>query len=247
MWLVRAFWGMCGVFTADLTRSKCQYVYSALLMATCVYNFVFASQTLCKLDHWCVVFSSAMVGMFTRILASTTFLSRVIIMAQSKRSLAQYRATIGAFEAYSPTSPAARRRHRLFAATVVALFLAIVLPVNVSTLYFLYARESRYDATLLVYYLFVYAQNLSMCCIETQFIVQCFVVLAKFRDVNGELRRLSNEHVDRAKYPFMAGLSHRWSDDGPEKQSPSQQRVRSGGSPLCMCNLYFMYDYCDSQ
>lgn len=206
MWPVRAFWGLCGVFTVNLTRSKIQYAYSALLMATCVYNFVFASETLCKLEHWCVVFSSAMVGMYTRVLASTTFLSRVIIMVQSERSLSRYRATVAAFEAYAPKPPAKRRSHDAFSLAVVVLCLAIILPINAWTLYFLYTREPRYDASLLVYFLFIYAQNLSMCCIETQFVAQCFVVLGRFRDINGDLERLSDENLDRVKYPFMVGL-----------------------------------------
>lgn len=195
------------MFTADLTSNRHQYMYSALLMATCVYNFIFASQTLCKLEHWCVVFSSAMVGMYTRVLASTTFLSRTIVIAQAKhsgRDLLRFKATIEAFETYSPTSAAERDKRGAFTLAVVTACLIIIVPVNATTLYFLYTREPDYDTSLLVYFVFIYAQNLSMCCVETQFVSQCYVVFNQFREINGDLERLRDDNVDRAKYPFMA-------------------------------------------
>lgn len=53
-WLVRTFWRLCGgMFTADLSHNKFQYVYSALLLATCVHNFITSSSALCRMDHWC--------------------------------------------------------------------------------------------------------------------------------------------------------------------------------------------------
>lgn len=211
--LVKTFWRVCGVFTTDLTYNKFQYVYSLLLMATCVYNFITASQALCKLDQWCVVFSSTMTGMYTRVLASTTFFSRIAIMIQSKQHFLKYKATIEAFEQYSPTSPTKLKSYNTFSFIVVFLCLVIILPINISRLHYLYYRETDSDNRLLIYYLFMYIQNLSMFCIETQFVVQCFVIYTKFREINDDLQKLKNENINYAKYPFlMSSSSTMWKD-----------------------------------
>ncbi|XP_050053981.1 uncharacterized protein LOC114128624 [Aphis gossypii] len=206
MWLVQSFWKLCGLFNVDLTYNKFQNVYSVLLIVTCVYNFITASNALCKLDHWCDVFSTAMIGMYTRVLASTTLLSRIAIMAQSKQSLLKYKETIKAFEIYSPTSSTQHKNYKIFSFAVVFVCLSIILPINISRLYYLYQNESS-DVSLLIYYLFIYIQNLSMCCIETQFVTQCFIIYTRFRGINDDLKKLRNENVNYAKYPFILGSS----------------------------------------
>jgi len=206
MWLVQTFWRICGVFTIDLAFNKFQYVYSVLLIATCVYNFITAPQAICIMENWCVIFSTAVVGMYTRVLASITLLSRIDIMIQSKRNLLKYKATIKAFEMYSPTSPKELNTYKTFSFVVVFLCLVIILPMNLSRLYYLY-DEPHYHYSLLVYYLFLYIQNLSICCIETQFVTQCFILYTKFREINDELKNLMDTSTNHAKYPFIMGLS----------------------------------------
>lgn len=207
MWLVKLFWRLCGVFTIDLVYNKFQYVYSVLLIATCVYNFITASQAVCKMENWCTIFSPAMVGIYTKVLASITLLSRIDIMVQSKRNFLKYKETIKAFETFSPTSLKEFKNYKMFSFVVVFLCLIIILPINMSRLYYLFHDEPHYDNTLLVYYLFLYIQNLSMCCIETQFVTQCFMVYIKFRKINDELKNLMETSINRAKYPFIMGLS----------------------------------------
>lgn len=212
MWLVKIFWRLCGVFTIDLTFNKFQYVYSVLLMATCVYNFMTASQALCKLDHWCIVFSSAMIGMYTRVLAFTTFLSRIVIIALSKQNILKYKATIKAFEMYSSTSPTELKNYKIFSFVVVFLCLIIILPINLGRLYYLLYTETH-DISLVIYYIFIYIQNLSMCCIETQFVTQCFFIYTKFREINDDLKKIKDENINHVKYPFIMGSSSTmWKD-----------------------------------
>lgn len=170
------------------------------------------------------MFSSAMIGMYVRVLASMTFLSRIVITVQSKRNLSKYKATIKAFESYSSVSHAAVTQDEMFAFVVVFACLIIILPINVFRLYYLYYYESRHDDSVLVYYLFAYIQNLSMCCVETQFVAQCHVVYTKFREINDELDVLRVEHTNRTKYPFIVaakGLSL-GSDKSPVARGKSQ-------------------------
>ncbi|XP_060841181.1 uncharacterized protein LOC132921939 [Rhopalosiphum padi] len=225
MWLIRVFWTLFGVFTIDMSHNKFQYAYSALLMATCVYNFANASQVICKLDHWCITFSSTLTGVYDRVLSSTAFLSRIAVVYECEPNMSRYRATIRAFEAYSPPSPAELRRHGAFSLTVVATCLAVIVPSNAISMYYLCRYEPNSDTSLFVYHLFMYVQNLSMCCIETQFVVQCFKVYTKFRGINDDLKSLRDENVNRSEYPFMspAGSSSSSSSPLPPSQCHLQQ------------------------
>ncbi|CAH1709190.1 uncharacterized protein LOC114131038 [Aphis gossypii] len=203
MWLIRIFWALCGVFTVDMSHNRFQHAYSALLMATCVYNLANASYVVCKLDHWCVTFSSTLTAVYDRVLSSTAFLSRIAVAYECEPNVSRYRATIRAFEAYSPPSAAELRRHGAFTLTVVAACLAVIVPANAVSVYYLCRHEPDSDASFVVYHVFTCVQNLSMCCVETQFVVQCFKVYTKFRGVNDDLKRLKDENVNRSVYPFM--------------------------------------------
>ncbi|XP_060881336.1 uncharacterized protein LOC132952873 isoform X3 [Metopolophium dirhodum] len=218
MWLIRAFWRLGGVFTIDLSYNKFQNAYSALLIATCVYNFVNASQVICKVDHWCSTFSSTLTAVYDRVLTSAVFFSRIAVVYECKPYMSRYRATIRAFEAYSPPSPTELRRHRAFSLAVVATCLAVIVPTNSICMYYLYRYEPNSDASLFVYQLFMYVQNLSMCCIETQFVVQCFKVYTKFHGINDDLKRLKDENLNRSEYPYM-------SSTGSSSRSSSRSAV----------------------
>lgn len=204
MWLVRAYWKLCGVLNVDLSYNEFHHVYSVLLLATSAYNFISASLIMCKQDRWCEIFSSNLLEMYDRVMSLTVFLSRIAIVYNGKRNVTKYRSTILASETYSPASPAELKSRDKFAFIVVMLCLVIILPTNMSRLYYLLLYESNSDVLLLIYYMFVYVQNLSMCCVETQFVVQCFVIYTKFRYINGDLRKLRDNHVNRVKYSFVA-------------------------------------------
>lgn len=213
MWLVKTYWKLCGVFTIDLSYNKFQYVYSILLVITCIYNLINASQYLCKLDHWCVIFSKVLIEMYDRILDSVTFLSRINIMLKAEKNVTKYKAIINAFEVYSPMSPTELKINKIFSCVIVFLCLIIIIPINFIRIYYLYFHEADYDLSLLVYYIFKYIQNLSICCIETQFVSQCFMVYVKFRGINEDLKKLKEENINRTKYPFIASLSiPTWND-----------------------------------
>ncbi|CAI6345309.1 unnamed protein product [Macrosiphum euphorbiae] len=156
MWLIRAFWRLCGVFTMDLSYNKFQNAYSALLIATCIYNFVNASQVICKLVHWCSTFSSTLTAVYDRVLTSAVFFSRIAVVYECKPNMSRYQATIRAFEAYSPPSATELRRHRAFSLAVVTTCLAVILPTNTICMYYLCRYEPNSDASLFAYQLFMY-------------------------------------------------------------------------------------------
>lgn len=141
-----------------------------------------------------------MLEIYDRVLASTIFFSRIAVLYRGDWNVSRYRATVAALELYSPTSAAEHRLYRRFSSAVVSLCVAVIVPINVGRLYYLFAYGAH--TSQLIYFLFLNVQNLSMCCVETQFVTQCFVVFVKFREINGELRRLNEEHVNRSQHPF---------------------------------------------
>lgn len=225
-WLVRSFWKLCGgILGTDLSYNKFQHVFTILLLASCVYNFLTASQSLCKMNQWCVIFSSTLIGMYDRILVLITFLSRITVVYGGKQKVSRYRATITAFEVYSPTTSAELKSRETFSFAIVFLYLLIIVPINVSKLYYVYYYESRYDVSLLIYYLFMYFQNLSMCCVETQFITQCFVVYTKFCGINEDLKNLKEENMDHTRYPFLSSGKYQRGDEVGDQEMVAQRAV----------------------
>lgn len=74
-------------------------------MATCIYNYIISSKLLFKIDYkQCEIFLKFTTTLYSIVLAFMTFLSRIAIVVQSKHHLFKYKATIDAFEIYSPTS-----------------------------------------------------------------------------------------------------------------------------------------------
>lgn len=207
MLLVQIFWRLFGIFTFDLSYNKFQYVYSILLIITCMYNFIMSPQVLCKMDHWCDIFSSSLLSTYDKTLATITVLSRIALTYKSEHNLSKYNATIDAFEVYSPVSPAELKSYKMFSFGIVFLYIVMVIPINVLSLYYIYFKETDHDNSILVYFAFFYVQNLSMCCIETQFVTQCFKMYTKFRGINGELNILKEENINHSKYPFIMGFS----------------------------------------
>lgn len=203
MRLIRIFWNVFGIFTVDLSYNKFQYVCSTLLLVSCVYNFIVATQFMCEIDKWCTIFPKALATMYDRVLAFTTLLSRITIFVQSKRNFVEYKATVTAVEDYSPTTPAQLKNYETFSFAVVFVCLLIIVPTNVIRLYYLFYDSAHHDGLLVLHYTMMYVQNLSMCCVETQFVCQCFVVYTKFRKINDDLKELgSGETAGRGdNYP----------------------------------------------
>lgn len=203
MRLVQAFWNLFGIFTDNLSYNKFQCICSTLLSVSCVYTFIVATQIFCKMDKWCIIFSPSLAVMYDRALAFVTLLSRITIMVKSKRNFIKYKATVNAFEVHSPTSQTQLKNYETFSFSVVLLCLIVILPTNIYRLYYiLYYDKTHYDYSLVIFYIFIYTQNLSMCCVETQFVCQCFVVYTKFREINDGIKELKGETVVRGKYPF---------------------------------------------
>lgn len=208
MWLVRTFWKLCGgVFTIDLTYNKLQCLISILVLATCVHNLITEAQALCIVKEWCTIFSPTLIAMYDRVLASTTLFSRIALMYTGKRYILRYKSTIKALETYSSTPTMELKNYKIFSFFVVFLYLFITLPINASRLYYLYYHETHYSVSLVVYFIFMYLQNLSVCCIETQFITQCFMIYTNFQEINEDLKKLKTRNVNYAKYPFLLGLT----------------------------------------
>lgn len=219
MLLVQIFWRLFGIFTFDLSYNKFQHVYSILLIITCLHNYITSPQVLCKLDHWCDIFSSSLLSIYDKTLATIILLSRIAVIYKSKHNLSKYNATIDAFEVYSPVSPAELNSYKIFSFGIVFLYIVTTIPVNILSLYYMYFKETDNDNLLLVFFAFSYVQNLSMCCIETQFITQCFKIYTKFRSINDELNLLKN--VNQSKYPFIMRCSVTMWKDNCEKSLPS--------------------------
>ncbi|XP_022165388.1 uncharacterized protein LOC111030276 [Myzus persicae] len=208
MWPTACFWGVCGVFTLDMTYNRFDRWFSASVLASGVLNMAITPWSVCVLDGWCDDhLSTTYLRLYTRLVAFTCLLSRATIVYKVRGHLTGFRGREEVYEQSWPTSGARRRRYRAYASSVVAAYLALVVPINLTRLYLLYQYEEYGDSMLLLFFFNMYLQNWSMCCLETHFVLLCFGVYLKFRAINDELSAVRSDVMVSNRYPVALRTS----------------------------------------
>lgn len=194
----RQFWTVSSVVSVDPKYNKWQMFFSTLLMISSVYTFYTTPRVVCVLELSCDNSLSAIIkGLFTRVVAFTCFMSRLMVILKGKSPLVRYETNLEKIHAFSPmTRPETESLNRLSWLLVLSCLL-LTLPVNIFKLCIMYI-DSR---TIVVDFVVVYIQNVCMFSIETHFTALCFVLYQKFVAINRDLMALKIDTIARNKYP----------------------------------------------
>jgi len=177
---------------ASFWRRPAVAVAVAALLTTCVFNFVTAPLVMCTMDGGCAEVSvTSLRGMYARTIAGACLASAAALLCKCGATVPIYEQTMRAHDVYSPTTVAERRDRALFRGLYVALCMSVTLPVNALRLSLLVANRS--DPVVLVFFVFMYAENVAMCLGETCFVTWCHTLSNKVLEINRDLQRLGEE------------------------------------------------------
>ncbi|XP_050536572.1 uncharacterized protein LOC126902903 [Daktulosphaira vitifoliae] len=188
MWPVKLFSKTFGIFSINMIFNDFHWIVSVFLLLSCLICIIIPPRIICQMDKWCSELSTILTGVCIKVVAVTAFFSRIGAIYKGKIKFAKYKAAIDAFELYTLTLPDETRRFNNFCLALFYSYLVVILPVYVVRLCYIYLDDQyTFKATLMVYYLFTYMQNLGMCCMEFHFIVQCYNLYIKFYGINEQL------------------------------------------------------------
>lgn len=172
-----------------------------VLLITCIFNFVMSPLILCLLDGNCAGMTfTSLQGMYSRMIAVACFLSLSTLLCKYSTMMPVFDKNIEAYEVYSPTTETEHRNHSLFYLFLTVLNMSVILPINVLRLILMYRSDS--GSLILVFFVFMYLENIGMCMIETYFIILCHKLDHKFFKINCDLERLGWEIVKPAMSIF---------------------------------------------
>lgn len=195
--LVSLFWKTCGVFPVGLHEHRISVLFTVVLFVACVIASVTMPAILCTVGAKCETESTRLLkAIYPEAANATSMLSRIALMYSVRLKYRKYKETLQSYEACSPTTAAEAKRHGLFALVTVSTCLVLIVPVNVARLFTLLYYENA-SGSVIALYLFVYVQNLLMCCSETQFAGHCFAVYCKFEQINREVAGMTQDACGR--------------------------------------------------
>lgn len=162
------------------------------LSATCVFNVIMSPVVLCLLDGRCsYVTFSPVTGVYPRTVAIACLVTFATLTYKYRTTMPLYDSNMQAHDVYSPATAAERRHCALFHWLCIIVFLSVTLPINVSRLVTMYGQNTA--PLVLVFFVFMYAENISMCMVETLFATLCHTLAGKFSNINRDLERLGEE------------------------------------------------------
>ncbi|XP_060837652.1 uncharacterized protein LOC132919804 [Rhopalosiphum padi] len=198
-WPIALFWRTFGVFPANMldnnpnSNTLLPILFTVLLSASCVYVLIVGPAVVCRIGDKCSSESVRILKeMYPNIANMTSVLSRISLSYSVTMGFEKYRETMECYETYSPTTATDAAQYRVFTATAVCACLLLVVPVNVLRLWMLWTPDGDNPALMqgVVFYVFIYIQNVTMCCSETQFVQQCFMLYCKLKTVNDDVAEL---------------------------------------------------------
>lgn len=196
-WPITLFWKAFGVFPASVqggrrnSNMSLPILSTVLLFLSSLYTLFTGPVIVCQIGEKCTSESIRILKqIYPSIVNVTSMLSRVALSYSVTVGFDKYTETMKCYETYSPTTVAEASRYKMFTATVVCACLLLVIPVNTVRLWILWT-DSVGPRLAIVYYAFIYVQNLTMCCSETQFAEQCFMLYDKLKAVNDDVTVLS--------------------------------------------------------
>jgi len=196
-WPITLFWKAFGVFPAsvqgDLRNSNTSLpiLSTVLLLVMSLYSLFSAPAIVCEIGEKCTSESIRILKQIYPVVANvTSMLSRIALSYSVTVGFDKCMGTMECYETYSPTTVVEASRYRMFTAVAVYACLLLVIPVNLVRFWLLWMNSSDPVITI-VFYAFIYVQRVTMCCSETQFVQQCFVLYCKLKTVNDDVASLS--------------------------------------------------------
>lgn len=196
-------WNIFSVISID--HNKWQTIYSTLMLITCIFTIYITPYTVCVLDDSCDhSLSTLLKGMFSIVVSTIGFISRLAILFKGNTSLMKYKKNIDDFHTFTPMNTSEADWLKKLSSRIVLCSMLLVIPVNIMKLWIIWSALQNISLVLLNFIL-IYIQNFSMYCIETHFTVLCFIVYQKFIGINRDLMTLNiNTNNKRYKYPFVS-------------------------------------------
>lgn len=175
-------------------------VVAAAMALTCVHNYAFALNAMCMTEVCNSPSSMTIATIFPRAVAVACLVCRAVAAYQdAARMVVGYVCRIDEYESQFPVESAAERGvRRLFIGTVIALYAAIVVPMNVYRLCLLNGHPN-----VQMFFVFMYAQNGSMCATEIGFVGRCFGLYQKYRAINDRMSALKARTITVNRYPSV--------------------------------------------
>lgn len=182
-------------------RINLEVLISVIIVLSCIYNYVKASEIMCKLDRCLTQTTETLLVIFPRSVAIASSVSRITAMYKSKNAAPKYKKKIEEYEFYFPISIEKKKCRRIFVAVIIFFYVSIILPINLYRLYLI----SRYNGESIVifFFFFIYIQNWSLCITEIQFIHCCFGLYQKFQLINEEMFTLKSITIIKNRYPLV--------------------------------------------
>lgn len=164
----------------------------AVLLVSCVFNFAISSVVLCLLDGGCAnkAFTLAN-GMYSRTMAIACLLSYSTLAYRYRATMPLYEKNVRAHDTYSPTTVVKRRDCRRFYLLCFGIYLVVILPINTLRVISLYTQHA--EPLVLVFFVIMYMENISLCVVEVYFATLCRELVARFSNINRDLERLGEE------------------------------------------------------
>lgn len=174
---------------------KLLYVSHAIvLMITCVFNFIMAPTIICKLDEHCTIVSATSVrSIYTKAIAFACFISYFVLLRKHRKTVAVYNKNIKVCRSY--LSRCSRDKPKLYnrglSRMIACMFL--ILFANVFRLRILYNQNMA--LVILVFFLFMYIENISIFLTEAYFVNLCFQLEIEFSHINYDLMELGEQFI----------------------------------------------------
>lgn len=178
-----------------------EMVYSVLLVISCVYTYLRAPVVIYSLSS---ASNSAVIGiisMFSRSIAIVCLISRITILYKSASDFIVYKKKIECYELYYPVELLKKKVQRIFAISITLAYIAIIFPLNIYRIYLIY-RNFR-NMILVLFYMMMYLQNISICWTEICFVTHCIGLYLKFQTINNEMAELKSESIIENKFPIV--------------------------------------------
>lgn len=188
-------------FHLNILHRSLEMAFFVFLAITCVYNYLNAPKFICLIIECNDSLATIVRCMFPQILAIACLLSRFTMVYKSTNAFIKYKKKIKDYELYFPVNILKKKNHRLFSVTIVFAYIVFILPINVLKLYLIYLKLD--DTSLIIFFLLMYIQNLSICLVEMYFMVRCFGLYQKFQLINEEMATLKLETINANRYPIV--------------------------------------------